>query len=268
MHKEQYANYDLWKFKTSSSCRYISSFRPRTHYMRVSIFYQLQPYRRFDYFYSRHPVPTPNARYELDRRRRPRLRSHISRMIAVESRREWLTEHPWGFSFSFSFALCYLPLENMWCSVCLAPLRALAFYSEAEAVDRPFPCFSSFSIFTLSWPGRGTHRHAFRSIRRTSPVDRSRTVAHSHGLPLLGSSSKLLEAPRQHACTRNACVRARESRLPRRTRLLHIPVYNKLATRAKIMPSYWKWNSTRRATAKRENLELRFLMDPGNCLGE
>lgn len=43
---------------------------------------------------------------------------------------------------------------------------------------------------------------------------------------------------------------------------------NKLVTCARIMPSYWKWNNTRRAMVGKETRELRLLMDPGNCLGE
>lgn len=116
---------------------------------------------------------------------------------------------------SFSFLLCYLSFENIWCSVSLAPLGALAFYSEAEAVDRPFPLFLFlfYLYLILTWP---RHTPARIPINKKNKPGRPQQNGSSF---TRSPSSRLLEAPRQHACTRNACVRARESRL------LVAPVY-------------------------------------------
>lgn len=99
------------------------------------------------------------------------------------------------------------------------------------------------SYLFLTWPGRGVHRHAFRSIRKTRPVDR-RTVAHSHGLPLRGISSRTVRTSVSRAYARAhataigvcACTFTPRSSTPYRS----FAAYNKLATRARIMPSYWK----------------------------
>lgn len=164
----------------------------------------------------------PDARYaqELDRRWRPRLRSHISRMIAVGSRRGWLTERP-EISLSLSRAFCYLPFKYLVFGF-LAPLCLSVLLPPPSTPKPKLPIGRNIipSYLSLTWPGRGVHRHAFRSIRKTRPADR-RTVAHSHGLPLpwhLVSDRLDLGIARERACTRNrrsACVRLRLSRARR-----------------------------------------------------
>jgi len=141
----------------------VSLLLPYALHARTFLFFNsyIGPYQRFDYFYPQHPVPIHQTR---DTRRnwivvggRGYTRSHISRMIVVESRRGWLTERLRFLSRVF----CYLPFKYLVLDF-LAPLclsvrspSAAAFYSEAEAA-----VISSPPIFPL--PGlagayTGTH---------------------------------------------------------------------------------------------------------------
>jgi len=150
-----------------------------------------------------------------------------------------------------------------------ATLAALAFCRlprPRRSVDRSY--YRSLPIFPL--PGSAWHGlvrripHAYRSIRKTRPVDR-RTVAHSHGLPLRGRFSSLGSSAAR-ACGdatrwfRCACERARASHYVTLIDFIHrflslslsfslslslflslsLAVYNKPASRVRIMPSYWK----------------------------
>ena len=97
---------------------------------------------------------TLDARYaqELDHRWRPQLWSHISRMIAVESGREWLTERP-EISLFLSRVFCYLSFKYLvfdFLALLYLSIRspsAVVFF-EAEAAD-PSIVISSPPIFPL-----------------------------------------------------------------------------------------------------------------------
>lgn len=177
-------------------------------------------------------------------------------MIAVGSKRGWLTERLRFLLLSLSRARAssYLPFEYLVFGF-LAPLclsvrspSAAAALSEAEAADPSIGRNIIPSYLSLIGFDRGVHRHAFRSIRKTRPADR-RTVAHSHGLPLRGISSRTVFGPRYRTSRANARAHATaaDRRVCVRVYLALVDLipcsfaaYNKLATRARIMPSYWK----------------------------
>lgn len=127
------------------------------------------PYQRLDYFYPQHPVPTRQTRdtQELDRRWRPRLWSHISRMIAVGSRRGWLTECLRFLSLSLSLARSVIYRSSIWCSIS-SRLYAFPYARLLPSPSTPKPklpirrsvVISSPPIFSLpglAAPYTGTH---------------------------------------------------------------------------------------------------------------
>lgn len=136
----------------------------------------------------------------------------------------------------------------------LSPQPSIPSQPEFCSAQPPRSLVMPSSPIPFPLTGRVHIQHAFRSIRKTRPVDR-RTVAHSHGLPLRGTSVAAVSSglrgaswhmqrdPRRCVYMR---VCARASRLARArppsplSLSLFLAMYNKLATRARIIPSYWK----------------------------
>lgn len=161
-------------------------------------------YQRLDYFYSRHPVPTtPDvdtpgtgsspaavaaavAHFSDDRGR-------IQSEDPLTDRLRFLSPHfPRTLLSTVRVSGVRFPRASVRATIAVATV----FRSSADpSIARNIGPSLSFSYLVgpgLACSSYGVlfHRHAFRSIRKTRPVDR-RTVAHSHDLPLRGHLSSL-----------------------------------------------------------------------------
>lgn len=176
---------------------------------------------------------TPDARYaqELDRRWRPRLQSHISRMIAVGSRRGWLTERLRFLSLARGRSRVLLSTVQV--SGVRFPRAPLCLSVHARLLPPPSTpkpklpirrsaVISSPPIFPL--PGLAV---AYTPAR--IPINKKNTP----GRPQNGSS--FTRSPSSWHLVSDLGI-SRSSTPYHRS----FAAYNKLATRARIMPSYWK----------------------------